>query len=188
MKEVKRAHLNLATHPVRNRRLFYLFFGALVGSFLIVSTIAGSLFWKYRTGAETLASSTAEMQKSVAVSQKDQEKFEAAVKEISGTFEEKVDHVNSIILKKTFSWAGFLSTLETALPDSAFILSLAPTMAQESKVNLKIKVVSRDLNDLLALITNLHSLGFAQIRVESEARNERGQLVSEISLSYERTI
>jgi hypothetical protein len=49
-------------------------------------------------------------------------------------------------------------------------------------------VVSRDLNDLLALINKLQELKFSQPRVETEERDDRGQLTSDISVSYERVI
>ena len=60
--------------------------------------------------------------------------------------------------------------------------------ASERTIGLKIKAVSRNLDDLVLLINNLTAEGFKGIRVESETRDGRGRLVSEISLTYERTI
>jgi hypothetical protein len=51
---------------------------------------------------------------------------------------------------------------------------------------LKLKVVSQTLDDHIALITNLNALKFSGIMVQNEDRNDRGEIVSEISLTYER--
>jgi hypothetical protein len=61
-------------------------------------------------------------------------------------------------------------------------------LAENSTVQFRFKVVSQSLDDLLKLINNLQAQKFSTPRVENEERNERGQLVSEISVSYERNI
>jgi hypothetical protein len=96
--------------------------------------------------------------------------------------------VNSIILKKSFSWIDFFSDLEKSLPGSSYIISLAPTLTDESKLLLKLRVACSSVDDLLKLIDNFGALKFDEIRIDGETRNNRGLLISEISLSYERTI
>jgi hypothetical protein len=94
--------------------------------------------------------------------------------------------VNGIILRKSFSWLKLLGNLETALPDSSYIVSLAPRLLDDSKMQVKFRVISRNLDHLLKLINNLNSLEFNNIRIENEEINDKGWLLSEISLSYER--
>ena len=48
------------------------------------------------------------------------------------------------------------------------------------------EVVSQTLDDHIALINNLNALKISGIIVQNEDRNDRGQIVSEISLTYER--
>jgi hypothetical protein len=65
---------------------------------------------------------------------------------------------------------------------------MAPTLAKDSKVQLSFKVAYSSVDDLLELYNNLKALKFSQIRIISEAENERGLLLSEISLNYEKDI
>ena len=81
-----------------------------------------------------------------------------------------------------------MSKLEECLPDSSYILSLAPTVVESTRVQFRFRVVSPNLDDQVALINKLLDLNFSQPRVESEESNERGQLTSDISVTYERHI
>ncbi|MEN6310613.1 MAG: hypothetical protein ABFD80_03650, partial [Acidobacteriota bacterium] len=94
---------------------------------------------------------------------------------------------NAIILQKSFSWTGFLSDLEAALPESLYITSLDPNFSAGRTVTLKIKVVSGGLDDLLTFLNALNSRNF-KYRLDSESREDGGQLISEISLTYERAL
>jgi hypothetical protein len=96
--------------------------------------------------------------------------------------------INSIILEKSFSWTQFLSDLEKSLPESSYIVSMAPTLAKDSKLQLSFKVAYSNVDDLLKLYNNLRALKFNQIKIISEAENENGLLISEISLNYEKDI
>jgi hypothetical protein len=96
----------------------------------------------------------------------------------------QIDLVNSIILRKVFSWTELLSTLEKSLPDSSYILSLAPTLTEGSVLQLKLKVVSQDLDKLTEFLNKLKASKF-RIRLEGEIDSENGLLISEVSLSHE---
>jgi Tfp pilus assembly protein PilN len=184
----ERMSVNLASHPLRNRRLFYLFL-SIIGIVLIAMVfLSGKIFLEYRTKAQEVRTSVARENQLIIDAQNDQRKNAAQVKQAVKTYKDKVDLVNSIILKKSFSWIEFLSDLERALPDFSYIISLAPTLTKDSRMLLKFKVVSPDVNELLKLINNLNDLGFSQIYPISEDENRRGLLITEISLSYERNI
>ncbi len=92
------------------------------------------------------------------------------------------------VIRKSFSWNAFLSELEGALPDSSYIISLAPSFIGEASLDLRVKVVSRSLDDLLAFVNNLSARNFKGIRVENESANEQGQLNSDITFTYERNL
>ena len=55
-------------------------------------------------------------------------------------------------------------------------------------MKVRFEVISRNLDDLLKLLNSLKAFKFKDIRVLSEASNERGFLRSEIALTYERTL
>jgi Tfp pilus assembly protein PilN len=184
----ERMSVNLASRPLRNRRLFYLFL-SIIGVVLIAMVfLSGRIFLEYRSKAQEVKTSVAKTSQLIIDAQNDQRKNAAQVKQAVKNYKDKVDLVNNIILKKSFSWIEFLSDLERALPDSSYIISLAPTLTKDSKMLLKFKVVSPEVNELLKLINNLKGLGFSHIYPQSEDENRRGLLITEISLSYERDI
>jgi Tfp pilus assembly protein PilN len=183
---MKRIELNLAARPLRNRRLFYIVRG-VVGFALIISlSLALILFVRFYLKTRGVKARLAEIQATITQAQREERRNTAKVSEASKKDQAKIVVANSIILKKSFSWSGFLTQLEECLPDSSYILALVPQDVGDTQAQFRFKVVSRSLDDLLGLINNLQARNFSQIRVESEQKDDLGQLTSEISVSYER--
>jgi hypothetical protein len=179
-------NINLASQPLRNRRFFFILVGGLVAATLIVSSFAGFYFFKYRARRQSVQSELANMERLVQAAQKEKSERTAEIKELSQKYKEKIDLINSIIMNKSFSWVEFFSYLEDALPASSFISWIAPVQAGAGKFEVKFKVVSQRVGELLHLIQNLNALKFKQISVQSESKLG-GRLVSELSIAYERT-
>jgi len=180
--------LNLASRPLRSRRLYFSL-GGLVGALLVVSTVLAVIFFfRFHLKTRALKSRLAEIETRLTASQREERRFSGRTREAVKKDQDKVDLVNSVILRKTFSWMEFLSRLEESLPASSYIMSLNPQEVGGVSAQFRFKVVSRSLEDLLGLITNLQARKFSQIRVESEEKTSQGQLMSEISVSYERGI
>jgi len=186
MRNMKRLSLDLASYPLRNRRLYYLVLSLMGILLLALSYLTVSLYFEAREKAREVRTSISDIEKRTQVAQKKEEEFKVKVEEISKRHKGRIDLVNGIILRKSFSWLKLLGNLETALPDSSYIVSLAPRLLDDSKMEVKFRVISRNLDHLLKLINNLNSLEFNNIRIENEEINDKGWLLSEISLSYER--
>lgn len=184
----KKISLNLASKPMRNRRLFY-FLLCFVGiTLVVVSFLAGEIFFTYRTKRSEVTTSIANLEQNMRVAQRKESEFTTKISTEEKNFKGKVDLINGVILRKSFSWMKFLANLENSLPDSSYIVSLAPKLTGESSMEVRFKVVSQNLSDLLKLINNLRGLGFEEVKVESEVKDDRGLMVSEISFRYERTV
>jgi hypothetical protein len=185
---MKRIELNLAARPLRNRRLFFVL-GGVIGIALVISlSLALILFVRFYLKTRGVRARLAEIRATTAQAQREENRFAAKVSEASKKDQAKVVVANSIILKKSFPWTGFLTQIEECLPDSSYILALVPQDVGDTQARFRFKVVSRGLDDLLGLINNLQARNFSQIRVESEQKDDLGQLTSEISVSYERAI
>lgn len=188
MTNMDKVRLNLASRPLRNTRFYR---ACLVGlAFLLIGLafLAGFFFIKYGFKDRRAKSSLREVEREMQQARAEETRFKTMADTAAKAEKGRVDLVNSIIFRKTFSWSAFLSELEGALPDQSYITSLAPSFVGEASLDLRIKVVSRSLDDLLALINNLSARNFKRIRVENESADERGQLISEITSSYERTL
>jgi Tfp pilus assembly protein PilN len=185
---MRRLNVNLATRPLRNRRLFLLLAGLLGAAFLVTSLIAIIIFFQFSLKRGLVKAGLEEANASIRTAQTEQKRLAARVKEAVDKDQDIIDTINGVILKKSFSWTGFLSKLEECLPNSSYILSLAVPQIDNTLMQFRVKVVSQSLDDLLDLINRLQDLNFTRPRVETEERNDRGQLVSEISVTYERAI
>jgi hypothetical protein len=188
MRNTKRLSLNLASHPLRNRRFYYLVLGIMVILLFGLSYLTGSLYLGTRVKAKEVRTSISDMEKGAQIAQRKEKELQLKVEELTKRHGGKVNLVNDIILRKSFSWLKLLGNLETALPDSSYIVSLVPRLLDDSRMEVKFRVISRNLDQLLKLVNNLNSLKFDNIRIENEEINERGWLLSEISFSYERNI
>lgn len=186
--EVHKLKLNLASHPLRNRRLYFLIFIVLGFAFLSVSALGVNIYLKYKIKARGTSSSVIESDQMTKDARRDETRYARIVEEQTLKYKGRVDLINSLIFRKSFSWVNFLSDLESALPQSCYIVSLAPVLKGDSKIEVRFKVASPDYEELLNLYTRLDSMAFSQIKIRSETRSADGFLLAEISSIYERTI
>ena len=138
---------------------------------IALSYLTGSLYFGARAKAKEVRTSISDIEKRTQVVQRKEVEFKVKVEEISKRHKGRIDLVNGIILRKSFSWLKLLGNLETALPDSSYIVSLAPRLLDDSRMEVKFRAISRDLDHLLKLIDNLNSLEFNNIRLENEEIN-----------------
>jgi Tfp pilus assembly protein PilN len=188
MRKQKRVHLNLATHPLKNRRFFFLLFGVITALVLVISFAGGFTFWKYSSKNKNFRNSNAQIEKMINAAKREELRLSTQIEDASQNYQSKIDLLNTLILKKSFSWVGFLSALEEALPASCYIESLAPTLKENNQMEVRLKIAAPSLDELLKLNQNLYEKSFTGIRIISEAINEAGLLTAEITLFYERNI
>ena len=179
--------LNLATRPVRNRRFYLLARAVLAALFVALIGFTAYTVAKYGLQTGRLKASLAEGNRRMTAAAQEQSRLLSDITKLEAADKARVELVNRIIFQKSFSWTGYLSELEASLPDSIYIMSLVPNVLGDRTVTLKIKAVSRGLDDLIVFLNNLNSRKF-KYRLENESREEGGQLVSEITLTYERDI
>jgi hypothetical protein len=185
---MRRLSLNLATRPLRNRRLFSVAGGLLGLAFLVAAFLAIIIFFQFTLKKGAVRARLRAADETSSSAQTEQKRLGNRVKEAVTKDQDLIDAINSIILRKSFSWTDLLSKLEDCLPDPSYILSLAPTQVGDTRVQFRFRVVSRSLDDHLALLNKLQEMKFNIPHVDFEERDERGLLTSEISVTYERVI
>lgn len=185
---MKPIRINLASRPLRNRRLFVLASAGLGLAALLVFLLGVLVLSRFALKIRAVRSELSRVNEAIQSAQRERSKSQAMVQEAMKRDKGILDFVNGVIFEKTFSWSEFLSRLEEGLPDSSFVLSLAPVAVESRRVQFRLKVATAGLDDQVALINNLLALGFSQIRVEGEAVDDRGLLTSELLVSYERNI
>ena len=186
MTDWKALNVNLASQPLRNRRFFFACVTVLTAAFLVVSYLAGSQFIKYRRQEGRSGQELARIAKLRETAQREKAGWAGKIQDLSGKYKDKIDLINTLILKKSFSWVEFFSLLEQALPASSYITGgMTPEQISAGKLVVHFKVVTQNFPELQELVQNLYSLKFQNVLVINETRIE-GQMVSEISASYER--
>ncbi|HQF99261.1 MAG TPA: hypothetical protein PLX98_12765, partial [Candidatus Aminicenantes bacterium] len=98
-----------------------------------------------------------------------------------------VDVVNGVIVRKNFSWVGFFSRLEQALPPQCSVVSLSPLQLTETGLRVNMKVITPGLPGLLVLIENLTARGFKDVVLRDELIGG-GRLICEIGFEYDGTL
>ena len=181
-------NLNLATRPLRNRRLYTAAVRALAVLILLLAVASTFVVLKYGGEASRLKSSSDETRKLQSEAAREEKRLTGDIRRQERLGQARVDLVNGIILRKTFLWTALLSELEKALPGPSYITALSPSFTLDGAVTMHMRVTSRSLDDLLAFITDLTARGFKNIQVFGETRSEEGRLITEISLTYERAL
>jgi hypothetical protein len=185
---MRRLNPNLATRPLRNRRLFFLLGGLLGFVFLATAILAVFLLFQSTLRKNAVRAGLKEAEETIRTAQSEQKRLAVRINEAAKKDGRTIDTINSIILRKSLSWTDLLSKLEQCLPDPSYILSIVPTSVDDTQIQFRFRVVSRNLDDLLALINKLQELKFSGPRVETEERDDRGQLTSDILVTYERAV
>ena len=162
-------------------------FSLLAGAFLVVAVIGGYTYLNYKSKGKDVRLSIDESEQLIKNAQREEMRFSGRIDEETIKYKAKIDLINSLIYRKSFSWIDFLADLENSLPDSCYIVSLAPNLKGDSKMEVRFRVASPNLNALLNFYNKLDSKKFKDIRIRSESRTDSGFLLAEISSIYERT-
>lgn len=178
-------NINLATKPMRNRRLFL-----LIRNFLAVLLLLSLGFFfftgvKYGWPLIKLRSAFSDIQGEYVSVQNELKRIEIEVKRKEKELGKRVENVNRIINLKSVSWTKLLSDLEEALHPRSYITSFTPKLTGENSIAIRIKVKTNNLEELMHLIEGLNKLNYKKIRAESEMRESDGKTITEISFYYD---
>jgi len=188
MKHNSKLNLELASHPLRNRRLFFLCLFLLVILTVSVTVVSANLYFKFKNKDDETQLKIEEVEQKRGRAQREEIQLADQIESLSAVNQVKIDFINGLIYRKSFSWIDFLSDLESALPARCYIVSLAPSPRGELGMEVRIRVASPNLDDLLALYTQLVKLGFENVLIRSEEQANNGLLISEVSFIYEKHI
>jgi hypothetical protein len=185
MTAVKKPDINLAGRPLRNRRFFFVSVGVLAVLAVLFLGLGVGSFVRSKSRQSQALSEYDRLDGVIKKEERSRTEREAEIKALTARTKDRVDRVNEAIMKKAFRWTEFFTMLEGALPASSYISSMAPVSAVEGRFEVKFKVVSRTMGDLLQLTRNLLTVTGRAPFVLNETR-AGGQLVSEITLTYEK--
>lgn len=188
MRNHKKLNLNLATSPIRNRRLFLLLVALLGVSTALVLAFGGKIHFEYKDLAQEAEKEVRQIERQISDDQRETNELDIKIVDMDKQHSEDVELINSLVYSKSFSWMDFFSALEEALPASSYIVSLRPFPEEGISMEVQFQVASASVNELLNFIARLAAKGFKDIQILSESKSPEGYALSEISLRYERNI
>jgi len=188
MKNQAKLNLNLASNPLRNRRLFFLLGLCLLIVFIGTSVLGGSLYSRYKSKHSDTAEELNAINGKLAAAKSEEIRYGALIEQNSADYKVAADTINSLIYRKSFPWIDFFAILEDSLPETSYITSLTPVPADGTEMEVRFQAVFRNLPELLKFIKTLDAKGFENINIVSESQSEEGLLLSEISLRYKRNV
>ena len=177
--------LNLATHPLRNRRFFLslLLLVVVLNFFFLGLTFVTA--WRYSSKISGLTGSLTRLVIKKQSLEREKKQLEKKINSFQQIFTPQVERFNRLIAEKSFSWELFFQSLEKLLPDDAYVVGLNPTLNKENmELKVTLRLASFSLENLVNFTRQLAAEGCREIKVISENLEKQAQLVSEISFIY----
>ncbi|MFC2163402.1 hypothetical protein ACFLT2_00225 [Acidobacteriota bacterium] len=188
MKNQVKLNLNLASNPLRNRRLFFLLGLCLLVVFIGTSVLGGSIYIRYKSKRGDIAKELDAINRKLTMARSDEIRFGELIEQNLANYKETSDYINNVIYRKSFPWIEFFATMEDSLPESSYIISLTPVPVDGTEMEVRFQAVFSNLDELLKFVNTLDSKGFEDINIVSESQSTEGFLISEISVRYERNV
>lgn len=182
-----RLPVNLATRPLRNRRLFRSAVGIPVVLFLLLGGGAGALLLRSTARRQADNKTAAELELRIQASGKERAEKSGLSEAMRKMNADLVSEVNGVIVRKNFSWVDFFSRLEQALPPNCSIVAVSPLQITGATLQVTMKVITPGLPGLLTLIENLTARKFKDVILRDELSGG-GRLISEIGFAYDGTL
>ncbi|MBN1939372.1 MAG: hypothetical protein JW843_07290 [Candidatus Aminicenantes bacterium] len=179
-----RLPLNLATRPLRNRRLFRTVAGCLVVLFLLSGGAAAYFLVRSAGRAKADARVSADLELRIQAAGKERAEKEGLAKESIKQNSVLAAEVNTAIARKNFSWVEFFALLEEALPPDCSLAAVNALELSGPGLHVSMRVITPDLPRLLTLIENLSSRRFYGVTMKNETAGG-GRLISEIGFDYD---
>jgi hypothetical protein len=99
----------------------------------------------------------------------------------------EIDFLNSLIIRKHFSWTTVFANLEGVIPDNVHLSSVAPEILKD-KVTLKLEIVCRSISDESEFIRRLQASPVFQdvvvSREESKGTGGSADVGVDLTVSY----
>ncbi len=151
--------INLSSRPFVNYRKFYLIAGFLLGLLLIVSYWNFSEYRSSHKRRQVFVESLSNDQMRLEAMGKEEEKLLRSLQTAeTSDFLDRVEYINQIINRRTFSWTRLLNDLEKLTPPNLQLASIKPQVRGKDLV-IEIVVKGRNTQEMIQFVLNLENSG-----------------------------
>ena len=165
-----RVDINLATHPYEDARRFWFRWGsALVVLGIITLWLA---FYTAAGWVDARKQRRLVQQYEQQIAARDQQQANAqALMNLpqNASTRDRSQFLNDLFYRKAFSWTQVFEDLEKVMPSGLHVVSIAPELAENNEVAIKLVVAGTSHDHALELVRKMEdSQHFQQTRIESE--------------------
>jgi type IV pilus assembly protein PilN len=179
-------HLNLATRPYRDYRPVYavVVAASLLTAVLLLQNV--DTYYKYTQETRNTRGGIAELERRTADEQRTADQLSKRVASVNvKTLNAEARYVNTQIAQRAFSWSELLDQLETVLPRSVRVNTLAPSFDKSGSVRLTLACSTKSADGMIDTINGLNRAArFSRPFPTSTLTDERGVTSFSIGVDY----
>lgn len=169
-----RTRINLASQPYENARRFWMLWGLGVVAAALVSgalVYAAAHTWTVSHRTQRLISQ--EQDRLAKLNQQEKEDLTFLENPENRDVRIKSQFLNSLIVRKAFSWTQIFSDLEKLMPSNLHVISISPAVNDSGEIEVRLMVGGESAQRAIELVQNMEkSKTFRQSRVISESMAE----------------
>lgn len=150
-------HLNLATRPYRDYRPVYavVVAASLLTAILLLNNV--DTYYRYTQETRTTRARIAELERRTTDEKRTADQLSKRVATVNlKSLNAEAKYVNTQIAERAFSWSELLDQLETVLPRSVRVNTLAPAFDKSGAVRLSLACSSKSPDGLIDTINGLN--------------------------------
>ena len=185
-----RFRINLASQPYENARRFFTQWGiALVALFAVSALLVFAATRSWRTSHALARSIDQERQRLDTLNTQEKADLDILNKEQNRDVRDRSQAINSLILRKEFSWTRLFSDLEKIMPTRLHLIAITPQLTQSDQIEIRMQVGGDSREKAIELQQNMEKFpDFRDARIVTENSNQKsasGDLINfEISALY----
>ena len=169
-----RTRINLATRPYENVRRFWLLWGlALVVALLVTAALSYAAVRGWRESHRVQRLVAQERDNLGKLNLEEKKDLELLNSPQNRDVRLKSEFLNSLLLRKGFSWTQIFSDLEKVMPDHLHVLSITPKVNDDGEIELHVNVAGDSRLKAIELVQNMErSKAFRDAAVVAEANTD----------------
>ncbi|MGA8154522.1 MAG: PilN domain-containing protein [Terriglobales bacterium] len=165
-----RVDINLASHRYEDARRFWFRWGSALAALGILT--AWLIFYTAAGWAEARKEHRLGQQYEQQIAARDKQKADAqALMNLpqNASTRDRSQFLNDLFYRKAFSWTQVFEDLEQVMPSGLHVVSIAPELAENNELAIKLVVAGNSHDHALELVRKMEdSQHFQQTRIESE--------------------
>ncbi len=154
---MKPIHLNLATRPYEDKRLFV---ATVVGASIVIAALLFvniDTYLRYRVETRTTRGRIASLAAQTEQENRRNEVVSQQLKQIDlVALAKQTAFINAQLAERSFSWSELLDDLEKVLADDVRITSISPTFRPDGTIHLELQLESKTSEGLVDMLNRFN--------------------------------